>query len=113
MSDPESLRKRIAEEEARLARIEKEREETLSRLKELRDRLIGDLPVPTSPKPIPSDSLPFPQPRSGGVYPPGDSFSPGRLILSESIRAASEIPFEVDLVEKKPFPTGAKGPRRK
>jgi hypothetical protein len=113
MSDLESLRKRIAEEEARLARVEKERDETLSRLKELRDRLIGDLLVPNSPKPIPSDSLPFPQPRSGGAYPPGDSFSSGRLILSESIRAASEIPFEVDLVEKKPFPTGAKGPRRK
>jgi superfamily II DNA or RNA helicase len=53
------------------------------------------------------------QPRSGGAYPPGDSFSSGRLTLSESIRAASEIPFEVDLVEKNPFPTGAKGPRRK
>ena len=53
------------------------------------------------------------QPRSGGAYPTGDSFSSGRLTLSESIRAASEIPFEVDLVEKKPFPTGAKGPRRK
>jgi superfamily II DNA or RNA helicase len=53
------------------------------------------------------------QPWSGGVYPPGDSFSSGWLTLSESIRAASEIPFEVDLVEKKPFPTGAKGPRRK
>ncbi len=53
------------------------------------------------------------QPRSGGAYPPRDSFSSGRLTLSESIRAASEIPFEVDLVEKKPFPTDAKGPRRK
>ena len=53
------------------------------------------------------------QPRSGGAYPPGDSFSSGRLTLSESIRAASEIPFEVDLFDKKPFPTGAKGPRRK
>jgi superfamily II DNA or RNA helicase len=53
------------------------------------------------------------QSRSGGVYPPGESFSSGRLTLSKSIRAASEIPFEVDLVEKKPFPTGAKGPRRK
>jgi hypothetical protein len=30
MSDLESLRKRIAEEEARLARVEKERDETLS-----------------------------------------------------------------------------------
>jgi len=91
MSDLESLRKRIAEEEARLARVEKERDEALAKLKELRDRLIGDLPVPTSPKPIPSEWLTF----------------------SERIRAASEIPFEVDLVEKKPIPTGAKGPRRK
>ena len=91
MTDPESLRKKIAEKEARLARIDKEREEALARLTDLRDRLNGDLPVPTSPKPIPSR----------------------RLTLSESIRAASEISFEVDLVEKKPFPTGAKGPRRK
>jgi len=53
------------------------------------------------------------QPRSGAAYPPRDSFSSGRRTLSESIRDASEIPFEVDLVEKKPFPTGAKGPRRK
>lgn len=53
------------------------------------------------------------KPRSGGAYPPGGSFSSGRLTLSESIQAASEIPFEVDLVEKNPFPTGAKGLRRK
>ena len=46
---------------------------------------------PTSPKPIPPEWLTF----------------------SERIRAASEIPFEVDLVEKKPIPTGVKGPRRK
>ena len=80
MSDPESLRKKIAEKEARLARVEKEREEALAKLKELRDRLIGDPPVPTSPKPILSEWL----------------------TSSERIRAASEIPFEVDLVEKNP-----------
>jgi len=113
MSDLESLRKRIAEEEARLARVEKERDEALAKLQELKDRLAVEDSAPIPPKPIPSDSLPFPQSRSGGAYPPGDSFSSGRLTLSESIRAASEIPFEVDLVEKKPFPTGAKGPRRK
>ena len=60
MSNPESIRRRIAEEEAKLARIEKDREETLARLQELK----------------------------------------GRLTLSESIRAASEIPFEVDLLRK-------------
>jgi len=91
MSDPESLLKKIAEEEARLVRIDKERDEALARLKDLRDRLIGDLPVPTSPKPIP----------------------PEWPTYSERIRAASEIPFEVDLIEKKPIPTGAKGLRRK
>ena len=91
MSDPESLLKKIAEEEARLARIDKEREEALARLKDLRDRLIGDPPVPTSPNPIPSEWL----------------------TSSERIRAASEIPFEVDLVEKSPWPRGAKNPRRK
>ncbi|MDO8738415.1 hypothetical protein [Candidatus Deferrimicrobium sp.] len=82
MSDPESLLKKIAEEEARLARVEKERDEVLARLKDLRDRLIGDLPVPTSPKPIPSKWL----------------------TLSESIRAASEIPFEVDLTDDDAVP---------
>jgi len=120
MSNPESIRRRIAEEEAKLARIEKEREETLARLQELKGRLTEDFSAPTFPKPIPFDSPALPpasnrhrQPRSGGAYPPGDSFSSGQLTLSESIRAASEIPFEVDLVEKKPFPTGTKGPRRK
>ena len=49
MSDPESLLKKIAEEEARLVRIDKVRDEALARLNDLRDRLIGDLPVPTSP----------------------------------------------------------------
>lgn len=91
MSDLESLRKRIAEEEARLARIEKEREETLAKLQKLKDRLAGEDSAPSPPKPVLSEWL----------------------TISESIRAASEIPFEVDLVEKKPAPTGAKGPRRK
>jgi len=45
--------------------------------------LIGDLPVPTSPKPIPSEWL----------------------ISSERIRAASEIPFEVDLTDEDAVPT--------
>ena len=132
MSDLESLRKRIAEEEARLARIDKERAEAIAKLQELKDRLAVEDCTPTLPKLIPSDEAPsrsgclpqsrqpnsptsnrHRQPRSGGAYPPADSFSSGRLTFSESIRAASEIPFEVDLVEKKSFPTGAKGPRRK
>jgi hypothetical protein len=91
MSDLESLRKRIAGEEARLARINKEREEALAKLQELKDRLAVEDCAPIPPKPVP----------------------PEWLTSSERIRAASEIPFEVDLVEKKPFPTGAKGPRRK
>ena len=91
MPDLESLRKKIAEEEARLARVEKERAEALANLQELKGRLAVEDSAPAPSKPIPS----------------------GRLTFSESIRAASEIPFEVDLVEKKPFPTGAKGPRRK
>jgi hypothetical protein len=91
MSDNRSLRQAIAQEEARLARIEKEREETLARLQELKGRLTKDFSAPIPPKPVLA----------------------GWLTSSERIRAASEIPFEVDLVEKKPFPTGAKGPRRK
>ena len=68
---------------------------------------------PRSRQPISPTSNRHHLPRSGVAYPLGDSFLSGRLTLSESILAASEIPFEVDLVEKKPFPTGAKGPRRK
>jgi hypothetical protein len=60
MPSHESLRRKIAEEEAWLARIDKERNEAPARLKDLRDRLIGDLPVPTSPKPIPSEWLTSP-----------------------------------------------------
>jgi hypothetical protein len=91
MSDPESLRRKIVEEEARLARVDKEREEALAKLQELKDRLAVEDSAPNPPKPVPSEWL----------------------TSSERIRAASEIPFEVDLVEKKPIPTGAKGPRRK
>lgn len=109
MSDLESLRKRIAEEEARLARVEKERDEALAKLQELKDRLAVEESAPTPQKPIPPDSLPFPSKIPSST----EEFLSGRLTFAESIRAASEIPFEVDLVEKKPFPTGAKGPRRK
>ena len=109
MSNPESIRRRIAEEEAKLARIEKDREETLARLQELKGGLTEDFSAPTPQKPIPPDSLPFPSKIPSST----EEFSSGRLTFAESIRAASEIPFEVDLVEKKPFPTGAKGPRRK
>lgn len=42
---------------------------------------------------------------------PERSFSSGWLSLSERVQAASEIPFEVDLVEKIPFPKGGKEPR--
>ncbi|MFZ2223135.1 MAG: hypothetical protein WAV26_00460 [Candidatus Deferrimicrobium sp.] len=109
MSNPESIHRRIAEEEAKLARIEKDREETLARLQELEGRLAEDFSAPTPQKPIPPDSLPFPSKIPSST----EEFSSGRPTFAESIRAASEIPFEVDLVEKKPFPTGAKGPRRK
>lgn len=109
MSDLESLRKRIAEEEARLARVEKERDKALAKLQELKDRLAVEDSAPIPPKPVPSDCLPFPSKIPSRT----EEFSSGRLTFAESIRAASEIPFEVDLVEKKPFPTGAKGPRRK
>jgi hypothetical protein len=82
MSDPESLLKKIAEEEARLARIDKEREEALARLKDLRDRLIGDPPVPTSPKPIPSEWLTSSE-RIGGTRRFGD---PARLPFEWVVR---------------------------
>jgi hypothetical protein len=59
MSIPESIRHQIAEEEAKLARIEKDREETLARLQELKGRLTEDFSAPIFPKPIPFDSLPL------------------------------------------------------
>src|SRR4030066_122497 len=59
MTDPESLRRKIADEEARLARIEKERAEVLDRLKDLKTRPVGGSDA-SVPEPIPSDGLPFP-----------------------------------------------------
>src|SRR4030066_1696693 len=59
MTDPESLRRKIADEEARLARIEKERAEVLDRLKDLKTRPVGGSDA-SVPDPIPSDGLPFP-----------------------------------------------------
>lgn len=103
MSDPGSLRRKIAEEEARLARIEKDREETLARLQELKGRLIEDFSAPADNR--------HPQPSSSVACRPGDSLSSECLTISERIRSASEIPFEVDLVEKRP--RSAKDPRRK
>jgi hypothetical protein len=91
MSDNSSLHQAIAKEETRLAWLEKERAGALAKHQELKDRLAVEESAPTSPMPVPSEWL----------------------TSYERIRAASEIPFEVDLVEKKPFPTGAKGPRRK
>ena len=60
MSDLESLRKKISEEEARLARVEKERTEALAKLHELKGRLAVEDSAPTLPKPVPSDRLPSP-----------------------------------------------------
>ncbi len=60
MSNPESIRHRIAEEETKLARIEKERGEALAKLQELKDQLAVEDSAPLPPKPVPSDSLPFP-----------------------------------------------------
>lgn len=110
MKDPESLRRKIAEEEARLAGLEKERAESLARLKELKKRLTTADRAPTPPKPVPSDRPPFPSkaPPTRPACRPEDSFSSGWLTLSESIRAAFEIPFEVDLVEKDANAKGVK-----
>ena len=54
MPDPESLRRKIVDEETRLARIEKERAEALGKLQELKDRLAVEESAPTSPKPVQS-----------------------------------------------------------
>lgn len=59
MSDLESLRRKFTEEEARLARIEKERAEVFARLQALKGRLAVEDSAPSSPKPILSDSLPL------------------------------------------------------
>lgn len=60
MSDNNSLRQAIAEEEARLARIEEERAKALAKLQDLKERLAGEDSAPALPKRTPSDSLPFP-----------------------------------------------------
>jgi len=60
MSDNDVLRKAIAEEEARMARIEKERDEALAKLQELKDQLAEEYLAPASPMSTPSDGLPFP-----------------------------------------------------
>src|SRR4030066_184177 len=72
MSDLESLRKKISEEEARLARVEKERTEALAKLHELKGRLAVEDSAPTLPKPVPSDRLPSPSqaPASPRAFPP-------------------------------------------
>ena len=85
MSKNKTLRQAIAEEEARLARIETEWAEALARLQQLKDQLAGENSAAGSPKPT----------------------------LSEKIQSASEIPFEVDLVEKSPHPRKVKNPRGK
>lgn len=58
--DKDSLRKAIADQEARLARVEKERAEALAILQELKDQIASVDIAPAVPKPEPSDSLPFP-----------------------------------------------------
>ena len=60
MPDNRSLRQAIAQEEARLARIEKERTEAIAKLLELKGRLAVEDSAPIPPRPAPSDSLPFP-----------------------------------------------------
>src|SRR4030065_1903963 len=60
MPDPQPTHRKMAEEENRLARIEKERAEALAKLQELKDRLAAEVSAPTPPKPVPSDNLPFP-----------------------------------------------------
>ncbi|MHB0928813.1 MAG: TOTE conflict system archaeo-eukaryotic primase domain-containing protein [Candidatus Nanopelagicales bacterium] len=60
MSDKDNLRKAIAEEEARIARIEKERAEALANLNKLKDRLTEEVSASTPLYSVPSDTLPFP-----------------------------------------------------
>jgi superfamily II DNA or RNA helicase len=63
---------------------------------------------PRSRQPISPTSNRHHHPPSSASRRPGNSFPSGWLTSSERIRAASEIPFEVDLVEKDSSPTGAK-----
>jgi hypothetical protein len=60
MSDDDTLRQAIAEEEARLARIEKERAEVLAKLQELMGRLATEISAPAPATPILPEVLPFP-----------------------------------------------------
>jgi hypothetical protein len=60
MSDDDTLRQAIAEEEARLARIEKERAEVLAKLRELMGRPATEISAPAPATPILPEVLPFP-----------------------------------------------------
>ena len=69
-------------------------------------------PLPRSRRLNPPNTNRDGHPLSGTARRHGVSFPSGWLTLSESIRATGEIPFEVDIVEKDPHPTGAKGRRK-
>src|SRR3990170_6153620 len=83
MTDPESLRRKIADEEARLARIDKERAEVLDRLKDLRTGRLAEATrrFRNRSRPMVCHSRPKspPQPRrrslSSGVYSEGGRMS--------------------------------------
>jgi hypothetical protein len=110
MTNPEALRRAIVVEEARLAQCEKERADAVARLERLKNQLVAVDRALSSQKPMPSDRLPFPSkvPSTRAACPLKNSFSMGWLTISESIRAASVIPFEVDLVEEASNPKGTK-----
>jgi hypothetical protein len=111
MTNPEALRRAIVAEEARLAQCKKERADALARLERLKNQLAAVDRALSSQKPMPSDRLPFPSkvPSTRAACSPKNTFSMGWLTISENIRAASEIPFEVDLVEKVSNPKDTKG----
>jgi hypothetical protein len=106
MTNPDALRRAIVAEEARLAQCEKERADALARLERLKNQLAAVDRALSSQKPMPSDRLPFPSkvPSTRAACSPKNSFSMGWLTISESIRAASEIPIDVDLTDEDAVP---------
>lgn len=90
MSDYSSLRQAIAEEEARLARVEKERDEALAKLQELKDRLAVEDSAPIPPKPVPSDEAPS----RSGYLPPDDRIgTSSRVVISGYMRTSVRTAF--------------------
>lgn len=94
MTDREALRRTIADEEAKLAKVEKERAEAIARLQELKGQLAAENTASTRLTPVTLDSLP--------LLPKIPSTAEEKLSLFRSLFRGREDVFP-KLWEKSPF----------